>query len=58
MYLLITLKYKILFYLIPYQEEFQPVKYYLSRIITSRSIKLTKKKNAKFSFLAVSVDSF
>ena len=51
MYLLITLKYKILFYLIPYQEEFQPVKYYLSRIITSRNIKLTKKK-CKIQFLS------
>ena len=38
--LLITLKYQFLLFLIAYLEEFQSVKYYLSRISTSRSIKL------------------
>ena len=36
----IALKYKILFFLISELEEFQPVKYYLSKIGTSRNIKL------------------
>ena len=40
-----------------YQKEFQPVKYYLSRISTSRNIPPHQKKE-KFSFLAISVDCF
>ena len=54
--LLITLKYQIFFFLISYQEKFQTVKYYLSRINTPRNIKL--KLIVKFSFLAFSADFF
>ena len=38
--LLITLKCQFLLFLMSYLEEFQPVKYYFSRISTSRNIKL------------------
>ena len=54
--LLITLKYWIFFFLMSYQEKFQPVKCYLSRIRTSR--KTEPKKLSKFSFLVFSTDFF
>ena len=55
MNLLISLKYLNLFFPVSYQEEFQPVKYYVSRISTSRNVKL---KIVKFSFLASSAFFF
>ena len=50
------LKYYIFFFLISYQEQFQPVKYYLSKSNTSRNVKL--KILLKFSFLVFWLISF
>ena len=54
--LIFTLKYYIFFFLISYQEYFQPVKYYLSKSNTSRNVKL--KILLKFSFLVFWLISF
>ena len=50
--LLITLIYQIFSFLISQQEELQPVEYYISRISTSKNIKLKKLQNSVSSLFS------